>query len=88
MICNDKFTYGKPDYSVIFDDDGRVAYAYLLEPRGNFVSDVSVYWLYSGVVEAGIILRDKLFATLAEDCKSGCCSMAKKRSPLAKVLVV
>jgi len=31
-------------YSVVFEDDGRVAYAYLLDPRGDIVADV---WLYN-----------------------------------------
>jgi hypothetical protein len=31
-------------YRVVVDDDGRVAYAYLLEPGGKIVGDV---WLYN-----------------------------------------
>jgi len=31
-------------YSVVFDDDGRVAYAYLQDPNETIVSDV---WLYN-----------------------------------------
>ena len=32
------------DFSVIFDDDGYVAYAYLIDPEGEIASDV---WLYN-----------------------------------------
>lgn len=42
MLC--RFTDQKSGYSVVFDDDGRVAYAYLLNHQGNIISDV---WLYS-----------------------------------------
>ena len=42
MLC--RFTDQKSGYSVVFDDDGRVAYAYLLNHQGNIISDV---WLYN-----------------------------------------
>ena len=35
---------GEESYSVYFDDDGRVAYAYLLNQVGRIVADV---WLYN-----------------------------------------
>lgn len=38
------FTDHKSGFSVIFDDDGRVAYAYLLDEQGSMVADV---WLYN-----------------------------------------
>ena len=44
MTCDGKFLNQKTGYSVIFDDDGRVAYAYLLAPDEHIVSDV---WLYN-----------------------------------------
>lgn len=44
MICDGQFTDSRTGYSVIFDDDGRVAYAYLLNPKGELVADV---WLYN-----------------------------------------
>lgn len=44
MTCDGKFTDQKSGYSVIFDDDGRVAYAYLINPEGKITADV---WLYN-----------------------------------------
>ncbi|KQQ73778.1 hypothetical protein ASF70_08225 [Rhizobium sp. Leaf321] len=41
-------SYGDPNsgFSVVFEDDGRVAYAYLLTPDAYIVADV---WLYNRV---------------------------------------
>lgn len=44
MACEGKFTSSETGYSLVFEDDGRVAYAYLLDPIGEIVSDV---WLYN-----------------------------------------
>jgi len=45
MECDGRFFQnGEGSYSVVFDDDGRVAYAYLLNPAGSIVGDV---WLYN-----------------------------------------
>lgn len=45
MTCDGRFFHnGEGSHSVIFDDDGRVAYCYLLNPEGRVVSDV---WLYN-----------------------------------------
>lgn len=45
MACDGRFFQNDEDsYSVVFDDDGRVAYAYLLNPAGSIVGDV---WLYN-----------------------------------------
>lgn len=44
MTCDSKFIDNRTGYSAIFDDDGRVAYAYLLDESGSIVSDV---WLYN-----------------------------------------
>lgn len=43
---NGEFVDETTGYSVIFDDDGRVAYAYLLSPEEGTVADV---WLYNRV---------------------------------------
>ncbi len=42
--CEGKFISEESGYSVAFEDDGRVAYAYLLDPIGEIVSEV---WLYN-----------------------------------------
>lgn len=39
-----EFTDRNSGYSVVFDDDGRVAYAYLLDDHASIVADV---WLYN-----------------------------------------
>ena len=39
-----KFLDENSGFSVMFEDDGRVAYAYILDPDGNIVGDV---WLYN-----------------------------------------
>lgn len=44
MTCDGRFTDKTTGYSVIFDDDGRVAYAYLLSPEEKIAADV---WLYN-----------------------------------------
>jgi len=44
MICDGKFLNLDSGYSVVFDDDGRVAYAYLLNQSDVIVGDV---WLYN-----------------------------------------
>ncbi len=44
MTCDGKFLNPNSGYSVVFDDDGRVAYAYLLNQRDAIVGDV---WLYN-----------------------------------------
>lgn len=44
MTCDGKFTNFETGYNVIFDDNGRVAYAYLLAPDERIVADV---WLYN-----------------------------------------
>ncbi|MEQ5777161.1 hypothetical protein J4E05_16685 [Thalassospira sp. NFXS8] len=44
MTCDGKFLNPDSGYSVVFDDDGRVAYAYLLNESEAIVSDV---WLYN-----------------------------------------
>ena len=45
MVCSGKlFQKDEDSYSVVFEDDGRVAYAYLLNPSGSIVADV---WLYN-----------------------------------------
>lgn len=44
MTCDGKFSNPNSGYSVVLDDDGRVAYAYLLNKDGAIVSDV---WLYN-----------------------------------------
>lgn len=44
MICDGRFLNQDLGYSVVFDDDGRVAYAYLLNQSGAIVGDV---WLYN-----------------------------------------
>jgi hypothetical protein len=44
MGCLAKFHDERSGYSVVFDDDGRVAYAYLLDQQGSIVGDV---WLYN-----------------------------------------
>ena len=44
MIFDCKFTDEKSGYSVVFDDDGRVAYAYLLNTKEEIIADV---WLYN-----------------------------------------
>lgn len=44
MICDSKFLNESTGYSVMFYDDGRVAYAYLLDPCERIVGDV---WLYN-----------------------------------------
>jgi len=47
MTCDGKFLNKDSGYSVVFDDDGRVAYAYLLNDCEAIVSDV---WLYNRCV--------------------------------------
>ena len=44
MTCDGKYKDAESGFSVIFDDDGRVAYAYLLNESETIVSDV---WLYN-----------------------------------------
>ena len=44
MVYDDRYINKKSGYSVIFEDDGRVAYAYLLDPNDKIVADV---WLYN-----------------------------------------
>ena len=44
MACDGRFTNNSTGYSVIFEDDGRVAYAYLLDECGSIVCDV---WMYN-----------------------------------------
>lgn len=44
MDCNYKFYNKELGYSIIFDDNGRVAYAYLISPENKIVADV---WLYN-----------------------------------------
>lgn len=44
MTCDGKFLNQESGYSVVFDDDGRVAYAYLLDESEAIVGDV---WLYN-----------------------------------------
>ncbi|MEH6447821.1 MAG: hypothetical protein V7765_04085 [Oleispira sp.] len=44
ITCDGVFLDDRTGYSVIFDDDGRIAYAYLLDSNGSIVSDV---WLYN-----------------------------------------
>lgn len=44
MTCDGRFIDDRTGYSTIFDDDGRVAYAYLLDESGSIVGDV---WLYN-----------------------------------------
>lgn len=44
MTCNGKFLHPDSGYSVVFDDDGRVVYAYLLNESEAIVGDV---WLYN-----------------------------------------
>ncbi len=44
MTCDGKFTDENSGYSIIFDDDGRVAYAYLLNSKEEITADV---WLYN-----------------------------------------
>lgn len=47
MACDGKFLNQETGYSVVFDDDGRVAYAYLLNEKEAIVGDV---WLYNRCV--------------------------------------
>ncbi len=44
MACEGKFVDPESGYALVFEDDGRVAYAYLLDPLGEIASDV---WLYN-----------------------------------------
>ena len=44
MVCDGKFINQDSGYSVVFEDNGRVAYAYLLDENDAIVSDV---WLYN-----------------------------------------
>lgn len=44
MGCSGEFLNQENNYSIIFDDNGRVAYAYLLNSNNEIVSDV---WLYN-----------------------------------------
>ncbi|QUJ67380.1 hypothetical protein KDD30_15295 [Photobacterium sp. GJ3] len=44
MTCDGRFIDNRTGYSTIFDDDGRVAYAYLLDETDSIVGDV---WLYN-----------------------------------------
>lgn len=41
-----EYTHAETGCSLIIDDDGRVAYAYLREPEGEIIGDV---WLYNRV---------------------------------------
>lgn len=130
MTCDGKFVDPSSGYSVVFDDDGRVAYAYLLNSDGTIVADVWLYnrcetpskpewphrenmpfanpeayskdhtahvnvsditdvhieWDTGDSVGARVMIRNQLFAVLAEGTKPGWCCMAKKDGPLAKVL--
>ena len=44
ITFNGRFLDRESGYSVLVDDDGRVAYAYLLDPNNAIVGDV---WLYN-----------------------------------------
>lgn len=44
MTCDGKFTDTESGYSVVFDDDGKVAYAYMLDQGDDIIADV---WLYN-----------------------------------------
>jgi len=44
MTCKAELTDSTTGYSVFFEDNGRVGYAYLRDPAGTFVGDV---WLYN-----------------------------------------
>jgi hypothetical protein len=44
MTCEGEFLDEVSGFSVYFEDDGRVAYAYLLDPGGDIVGDI---WLYN-----------------------------------------
>ena len=44
MICNGQFYNQINNYSVLFEDDGYVAYAYILNELDEIVGDV---WLYN-----------------------------------------
>ena len=44
MTCDGRFTDEESGYSLVFDDDGRVAYAYLQDSDGRLVGDA---WLYN-----------------------------------------
>lgn len=44
MTCDGKFIDNRTGYSTVFNDDGRVAYAYLLDETESIVGDV---WLYN-----------------------------------------
>lgn len=43
-MVDGEFTDRNSGFSVVFDDDGRVAYAYLLDDHASLVADV---WLYN-----------------------------------------
>jgi hypothetical protein len=43
-----EFRHAQTGCSVVIDDDGRVAYAYLRDPDGEIIGDV---WLYNRVTE-------------------------------------
>lgn len=47
MTCDGQFFNQELGFSVVFDDDGRVAYAYLLDASDRVVGDV---WLYNRCV--------------------------------------
>jgi hypothetical protein len=44
MTCDGRFIDDRTGYSTVFDDDGRVAYCYLLDESESIVGDV---WLYN-----------------------------------------
>lgn len=44
MTIDGQITDEKSGYAVVFEDDGRVAYGYLLDPKGKIVGDT---WLYN-----------------------------------------
>lgn len=44
MTIDGQITDEESGYAVVFEDDGRVAYGYLLDPKGRIVGDT---WLYN-----------------------------------------
>jgi len=44
MTCDGKFIDAESGFSVVFDDDGKVAYSYMLDQDESIIADV---WLYN-----------------------------------------
>ena len=76
---------GATGYSAVFEDDGKVAYAYLLDD-GRIVADVWLYNRAAGQITLHVLIRGQLHATLAPGTKPGWCKLAAKDGPLASVL--